>query len=215
MTDTMSDKMATALIMFRRGGLEPARYAAALSATVEETGLSEETVADHWRELQRLVSFNVAHGDSVLKTEPADKDSMRSDDPSMIPLWHLYSGGIGPLTELLEKETGQIHPLLERELASLLRGTNPNFRLELKRSGKGSPKRRTAEDAKRDRDIVAFLDNQAKRSGRTKPGIGKVAIGAAAKKFGVSDRYVQRAVKSVADGNARLISLMRGHFSRQ
>lgn len=133
--------------------------------------------------------------------------SISSDDECMESLWGLSKGEIGPLIAFLERETGSLHPLVQRELADMLRGTHPKFRLRLARTSRGTTRRRTREDAQRDRAIVAFLQSKA--------GPRKPAIYDAAQAFGISIREVQRAVKRVADSTSRLQRFMQAHIARQ
>ena len=146
---------------------------------------------------------------------PADNISIFSDAESLGPLWALRNGNIEPLIKLLGKETGRLHPLLARELVDMLRGTHQHLGLKITRSARGSPKRRGAESASHDRVVAAYVDGMLNAQVRKTPGIKKVAVGAAAKKFGMSDRAVQRAIKATADGEERLRRFMEQLGSRQ
>lgn len=62
-------RIATALMVFRHGGLAPERLASAIAATAQQAGLTEEIVLDRWRAAEAYIRFSVAHG--TLKPDPS------------------------------------------------------------------------------------------------------------------------------------------------
>lgn len=73
-----------------------------------------------------------------------DKDalSISSDDECWEAYRAIGHGDEAPLIEFLNRETGTMHPLLQRELAQLLAGVHRNYRLDLVlgKRGAGRPK---------------------------------------------------------------------------
>lgn len=55
-------RLQTALVMARHGGLNKGQFEAALTATIDETGLDRATVCRHWADQKRFVRFCIARG---------------------------------------------------------------------------------------------------------------------------------------------------------
>lgn len=86
--------------------------------------------------------------------------SISSDDQCWDAYWAIKSGDLQPLIEYLDRETGIMNPLLQRELAELLNGEHRTYRLELKPSkrGAGRPKEGLASRYLADKALLALDD---------------------------------------------------------
>ncbi len=87
------------------------------------------------------------------------KRSISSDDECWDSLEGLWRGDLIPLAEYLEQQTGTLHPLVQCELAEMIRGINrqgekASWKISAKYSKRGRPKGQTAD---RDKLIVKAL----------------------------------------------------------
>lgn len=147
-------------------------------------------------------------GNSKLKfIEENSKLTISADDPCWSPYWALGNGDIGPTIALLY-EGKALHPLLQRELACMLDGTNDRYELRLASKRRGAPARAGHAKARRDREIwVDWLaTRRADPLGAKKPMIGKLAV-----RYGLSDREIYAAIRRVDARVSRLKRFMAAH----
>lgn len=147
-------------------------------------------------------------GNSKLRFIDANsKLTISADDPCWSAYWALGNGDIGPAIALLYEGTA-LHPLLQRELARMLDGTNKRFELRLASKRRGRPPRAQHETARRDRKIwVDWLEaRRADPLGAQKPMIGKMAV-----KYGLCDREIYDAIERVEARLSRLKRFMDAH----
>jgi hypothetical protein len=130
----------------------------------------------------------------------AERFSLKSDDQDdMIvfdALCALEAKDVGPLVTLLEAEDGQLHPLLQRKLASLLNEQHRTLAMKVveKKKDRGRPQGRSQQLAERDRSISrrvhALMADPPNPKFRSK----KYTCGKVAEENSVSPREVERAL---------------------
>lgn len=121
----------------------------------------------------------------------------------------LNQGDASSLIGLLEQETGSLHPILQANLAMMLRDTHRRFSLRLVRKGKGAPKRDWRLASKSDAEIEVIVDTLSARHGRD--GMRKNVIADAAKAAHTTTREIHRALARQRAFRWRV----RHHASRQ
>lgn len=136
-----------------------------------------------------------------------DARTISSDDPCWPAYWDLGKGDLLATIALLH-EGKALHPLLQRELASMLDGTNDRFELRLASKRRGAPARSGRETARRDRQVWEdwLSERRADPLGPKKPMIGRLAV-----KHRLSDREVYAAIKRVESRISRLKRFMSAH----
>lgn len=141
--------------------------------------------------------------------------SISSEDECYDALLGLGQGDTAPLLHYLEQETGTLHPLVQRELAEILRGNH--LKLQLKRGGprgrprsrKGVVKGQTGENQK------ACTAQQVGRFLMEFTGDPGKAVAAAAKQFQISPTQVRRQQQEFEESPERLKRLMNAATARQ
>ena len=113
------------------------------------------------------------------------KRSISSDDECWDSLEGLWRGDLIPLAEYLEQQTGTLHPLVQCELAEMIRGINrqgekASWKISAKYSKRGRPKGQTAD---RDKLIVKALPADGENTGNKR---GHGSAGSTGLKMGQS-----------------------------
>lgn len=141
----------------------------------------------------------------------ADPLSISSDDKCWDPLWSLGREDVGPLADYLAQETGTLHPLVQRELAKLLRGDHKSHKLTLTPVAKpGRPRKKGIYKGSKisctGREVSSFIENHGGSLTRARK--------AARDKFGISSTTLRRIEKDRERDRQRLMRFLRAHTSR-
>ena len=124
-----------------------------------------------------------------------NQNSISSNDPCWDAYWAVSRGDPGPLIELLELQQGYLSPLLQRDLAAMLKGTHKTFKLKISRIKRGTPNRRRPPPGHKDSDIAGFVSRlRAEPNPMGKRVLKKDAIFAAVKEFKVDEREIRKAI---------------------
>lgn len=147
------------------------------------------------------------------------KRSISSEDECWDSLEGLWRGDLEPLAEYLEQQTGTLHPLVQRELAAMIRGERPigdqmkrtTWKVAVKSNkGPGRPKGQTAD---RDKLIVKALSTDGvEHNFKTK--LDALQAAASATGNPASDkesamRMVERALEAGRKKRGKLVRFMR------
>jgi hypothetical protein len=141
-----------------------------------------------------------------------DPLSISSDEEAFDALRGLSLGDTTPLAEYLELGTGALHPVVQRELASMLRGTHKTHRLDLLGARRGRPPKKagTAKGWKghvTSDEVVEFLQKYE--------GSPATAKRAATQRFGLSTNTLRVLLKDFRDRPARLRRMLRHHMHKK
>ena len=127
--------------------------------------------------------------------------SISSDDECWEAYWAAYHGDLGPLADFLERETGRMTPLLQRELANLIRGKHRSHKIAVSRKEQGAPRSR---DRRLDARIAAFVK-------ASKEPQKKNAVADAMEKFGLSRAAIYEAINQHEASMDQLQRFMKAH----
>lgn len=137
--------------------------------------------------------------------------SISSDDECFPVLFALGRGDLDPLIGILEQGTVALHPLLQRELAKMFRGTHPAYNLIIRRASRGAPKSRTSADARRDSEIFNLVASCEMSNPKLER---KQYYGMVADILNIKDEAVKKAYLRVRGRHNRLRRIMQAHAAR-
>ena len=129
------------------------------------------------------------------------KLSITSSDECWDAYWSLMHGDLEPLMQHLERETGEVHPLLQRALANLLRGKHKTHKIEISRQGKGAPRSR---DRRMDARIAKYVANSSEA-------LKKNAVADAMTEFGLGRAAIYEALDRHRESLVSLRKFMKAH----